>query len=74
MDWQVALTIAAIVLAAGHVGWRGLRLLRGSARQRCGGCAACPSAKTPVESRRVVPLDLSRATAVDSKTLPSSRP
>lgn len=59
MDWQLGLASLVVVLAAGHVIWRGFRLLRrDSSRPSCGSCHGCSGSKADSSGRRIISLDL----------------
>jgi hypothetical protein len=43
-DWQDAITLPAVVVAASYLFWRGWLALKRK-RASCGGCASCPASQ-----------------------------
>jgi hypothetical protein len=57
IDWQQAVALAFVVLAAGHVGWRAWRRLLGNSV--CAACVGCGARKSQQAAQRgtIVPIE-----------------
>ncbi len=69
MDWQLGFVGLVVALAAGHLIWRGFRMLRrDSSRRSCGSCNDCGGSKADSNGRRIVSLELGRSQSPGKET------